>query len=147
MAHATGVQVESGLIQDNYIHDLGYKDGDHVNGTTSNGGSRALTLRHNTVFNQFSQTDAISLFQDFGSQANRVIDNNLLAGGGYTIYAGANQGKAATATNITVTNNRISRMYYPSGGYWVPAPPTPHPAPTPGPGNTWDDTGAAINTP
>ena len=144
---ATGVQVESGLIQDNYIHDLGYKDGDHVNGTTSNGGSRALTLRHNTVFNQYDQTDAISLFQDFGPQANRVIDNNLLAGGGYTIYAGANPGKANTATNIKVTNNRISRMYYPNGGSYGPVT-----AYTSGGGNTWtgniwDDTGKIVNAP
>lgn len=129
---STGVQIESGLIQDNYIHDMGYVSGDHLNGTTSNGGTTQLTLRHNTIFNSQAQTDAISLFQDFGAQSNRLIDNNLLAGGGYTIYAGANPGMSATATNITVTNNRISRMYYPNGGYYGPVT-----AYTSGNGNTW----------
>ena len=109
-----------GLIEDNYIHDLGYKAGDHVNGFTCNGGSTQLTIRHNTVFNQHSQTDAVSLFQDFGPQSNRLITNNLLAGGGYTLYAGANPGKESTATNIVVTNNRFSTKFYPRGGSYGP---------------------------
>lgn len=142
---STGVQVEAGLIQDNYIHDLGFTTGDHVNGTTSNGGTGQLNIVHNTIFNAIDQTDAISLFQDFGPQANRVIDNNLLAGGGYTIYAGANAGKESTATNIHVTNNRISRMYYPNGGSYGPLA-----AYNPAGGNTltgniWDETGTPVN--
>src|SRR5713101_4633267 len=32
----TGVQLESGLVADNYIHNTGYLPGDHVNGVTSN---------------------------------------------------------------------------------------------------------------
>jgi hypothetical protein len=69
------------------------------------------------VFNSQPQTDAISLFQDFGTQTNRVIDNNLVAGGGYTIYGGANPGGAQTS-NIRITNNRFSRIYFPRGGYY-----------------------------
>jgi hypothetical protein len=141
---STGVQVESGLIQDNYIHDLGLKGSDHVNGTTSNGGSRQLTLRHNTILNPHSQTDAISLFQDFGPQANRIIDNNLLAGGGYTIYAGANAGKESGATNIQVTNNRISRMYYARGGSYGPIAAYANGQGNTFTGNIWDDTGLLV---
>ena len=142
---STGIQVQSGLVEDNYIHDLGMTGGDHVNGTTANGGNTPqLTLHHNTVFNSYSQTDAISLFQDFGPQANRTIDNNLLAGGGYTIYAGANAGKEATATNIHVTNNRISRMYYPQGGSYGPVTAYTSTGGNTFTGNIWDDTGAAI---
>ena len=47
-----------------------------------------MTIRHNTIFNSHDQTDAISLFQDFGNQANRTIDDNLVAGGGYSVYGG-----------------------------------------------------------
>jgi hypothetical protein len=147
ISHAsTGVQIEAGLIQDNYIHSLGKTGDDHVNGTTSNGGTSSLVLRHNTVFNQHSQTDAISLFQDFGPQANRIIDNNLLAGGGYTIYAGANPGKETTATNIKVTNNRISRMYYPRGGFYGPLAAYVSGSGNTFTGNVWDDTGSAIDS-
>jgi hypothetical protein len=140
----TGIQVESGLLQDNYIHDMGYKPGDHINGTTSNGGTALLTIRHNTVFNQIDQTDAISLFQDFGPQANRVIDNNLLAGGGYTLYAGANAGRESGATNIHVTNNRFAKTFYPNGGSYGPLAAYVSGQGNTFTGNVWDDTGRSF---
>jgi uncharacterized protein DUF4082 len=145
---STGIQIYAGLIQDNYIHDMGFKSGDHTNGTTDNGGSRSqLTLRHNTVLNSQGQTDAISLFQDFGTQTNRTIENNLVAGGGYTIYGGANPGGAQTS-NIRIVNNHFSRIYFAKGGYYGPA--TAFDARGPGnewSGNVWDDTGAAVPAP
>ena len=137
---STAVQLDAGLIQDNYIHDLGDYPGNHINGTTSNGGTTLLEIRHNTVLNKYNQTDAVSLFEDFGVQANRVIDGNLLAGGGYTIYAGQNPGGQATY-NIQVTNNRISRMYFPNGGYYGPAAAwNPTGSGNTWSGNIWDDT-------
>ncbi len=145
----TGVQLEGGLVQDTYIHDMGYLAGDHVNGVTSNGGSSPpqLTIRHNTIFDQIGQTDAVGLFEDFGVQANRTIDSNLLAGGSYTIYGGQNTGGPPTY-NIRITNNRISTIYFPKGGYWGPA--TAYSATGTGntwSGNVWDSTGAAIPHP
>lgn len=113
---STGIQYCQGLIQDNYIHDLGFQNGDHLNGTTSNSGCDQLTIKHNTIFNSFDQTDAISLFQDFGRATNSLVTNNYLAGGGYSIYGGG--GSYGTATNIQITNNRISDHYYANGGYW-----------------------------
>jgi len=142
---STGVQIESGLIADNYIHDLGFTSGDHVNGTTSNGGSVLLTIRHNTIFNEYQQTDAISLFQDFGAQANRRIENNLIAGGGYTLYAGANPGKTATATNIAVIGNRFARTYFAGSGYYGPATAYTSTGGNTWTGNIWDDTGKAVS--
>ena len=114
---STGIQYCQGLIQDNYIHDLGYQSGDHLNGVTSNSGCAQLTVQHNTIFNNFYQTDAVSLFEDFGQQMNALVTNNYLAGGDYAIYGGANAG-GTTPTNIQITNNRISDYYYPNGGYY-----------------------------
>ena len=115
-----GVQLEAGTVQDNYIHDPGFITGDHTNGVTSNGGGTALlTISHNTILISRSQTDAIGLFEDFGIQTNRVISSNLLAGGGYAIYAGQNTGGAPT-TGIVITGNVISSIYYPGGGYYGP---------------------------
>jgi hypothetical protein len=92
----TGIQIEQGLIQGNYIHDMGYNDGDHINGITSNGGTlAALTIDHNTILNSYGQTDAIGLFEDFGIQANRTISNKI-------------------------TGNRISTIYFPNGGSYGP---------------------------
>ena len=143
---STGVQLSAGLIQDNYIHAMGLIPGDHVNGTTSGGGTTQLTIQHNTVFNQLNQCDAISLFQDFGPQGNRLITNNLLAGGGYVIYAGGKIG-APPPYNITITNNRISTMYFPKGGYYGPV---AYYSPGNGnswTGNIWDNTALTIPAP
>lgn len=143
---STGIQVYAGLVKDNYVHDMGYNSGDHVNGLTVNGGTTPMTIQHNTIFNQLSQTDAISLFQDFGVEANKIIDDNLIAGGGYTIYAGG--GDKGVASHIQVTNNRISRIYFPNGGDFGPA--TAYEPAAPGnvwSGNVWDDTNAVIPAP
>lgn len=115
---ATGVQVFGGVIADNYIHDMGFEPGDHTNGTTSNGSTTMLTIRHNTIFNQIDQTDAISLFQDFGVEGNRLITDNLVAGGDYVIYGGA--GSVGKSFNIQITNNRVSKMYFANGGTYGP---------------------------
>lgn len=112
---STGIQLGAGTLRDNYIHDLAMAAGDHVNGITSNGASTPLTIQHNTVLNQFDQTDAIGLFQDDGVEANRLITDNLLAGGGYTIYGGDNR-RFGTTSNIVITGNRFSDLYFPKGG-------------------------------
>lgn len=144
----TGVQVESGLVRDNYIHNTGFIPGDHVNGVTSNGGVTALlTITHNTIFIDRSQTDAIGLFDDFGVQANRTITNNLLAGGGYSIYGGQNPGTPAP-TGIQVTGNKIATIYYAKGGAYGPV--TAFNSAGTGntwTANTWDTTGQAIPAP
>jgi hypothetical protein len=144
---ATGVQMGAGLIADNYIHDVGYKSGDHVNGITVNGSAIPLTIKHNTVFVNFNQTDAISLFEDFGVEANKVIKNNLVAGGSYTIYGGQNNGGPQTY-NIRIVNNRFSRRFYSEGGQFGPA--AYFSASGPGnvwSGNIWDGTEATIPNP
>lgn len=141
----TGVQVYEGVIADNYIHDMGYAAGDHINGTTSNGSTIMMTIRHNTILNKYDQTDAISLFQDFDIEANRLITDNLVAGGGYTIYGGDNQ-RFGKTYNIKITNNRFSRLYYPNGGYWGPiAAFDPKGVGNVLSGNYWDDTLAPVN--
>ena len=140
---STGIQIDQGLIQDSYIHDMGYVAGDHINGITSNSGTTQLTIRHNTVFNQFDQTDAISLFEDFGIQANRLIDRNLVAGGGYTIYGGT--GTKGATNNIKITNNRVARTLYPRGGYYgYLASFDPNGTGNLWSGNIWDEDGRAL---
>jgi hypothetical protein len=143
----TGVQMDAGLIQDNYIHDMGIIPGDHINGLTGNGGTVQLTIQHNTIFNSISQTDAIGLFEDFGVQANRTITNNLIAGGGYALYAGQNSGGPATY-NIKVTNNRFATQYFANSGYWGPVTAfSPTGSGNTWTGNIWDSTGLTVPSP
>lgn len=140
----TGIQISQGLIEGNYIHDMGLQSGDHINGVTSNGSTAQLTIRANTILNRFDQTDAIGLFQDFGIEANRLITGNLLAGGGYTIYGGANE-RFGKTYNIKVTNNRISNTYYPNGGSYGPvAYYDPTGTGNQWTGNIWDQDGSPV---
>ena len=82
-AFKTAIQISSGLADANYIHDPGYLVGDHTNGFFTNGGSQALTIENNTIFDGLNQTDGINL--DAGSAgvpvANKTVEGNFLAGG------------------------------------------------------------------
>ncbi|WP_436640331.1 hypothetical protein [Microbaculum sp. FT89] len=114
---STGIQMGRGRIIRNFIHDLRYESGDHLNGITSNGSSGHLLVKRNTIFNPHDQTDAIGLFQDFGIEANRTIVGNLVAGGGYTVYGGEGSGDRSSY-NIKITNNRFSNIFYSRSGYY-----------------------------
>lgn len=143
---STAIQMGSGSVVGNYVHDLRLVPGDHVNGLTSNGATGQLDVVNNTILNPISQTDCIGLFQDFGVEANRRIEGNLLAGGGYTLYAGA--GTRGRTSGIVVQNNRFSTLYYPRSGYYGPA--TAFESSGSGNvwrGNIWDSTGASVGAP
>jgi hypothetical protein len=140
------ISTSSGLIADNYIHSPKYFPGDHIDGIQSNSGpgsGQTLVIRHNTIIIDYEQTACIALFQDFGLQHSAVIENNLLAGGGYSIYGGA--GKYGKSHNIRVINNKFSRQVYRNGGNFGPV------AYWDGDGsgnvwqgNTWLDTGRPV---
>lgn len=113
---STAVQIYAGTIENNYIHQPGMTTGDHVNGVTTNGDDQPLLIQHNTILNNYGQTDAIGLFQDFSAVSNVTINDNFLAGGGYTIYGG--MGTHGKTSNIVITSNTISTMYNSKGGYY-----------------------------
>ena len=130
-----------GLIQQNYIHDLALVAADgHVNGIQFEAGSGApMTVKDNTIFNPVSQTDDIILSTDGGgTETNRLIDHNLLAGGGYCFYG------AVSASNVMFTNNHFARLYYHTCGYYGPVAHWQSGSGVQWSGNMWDDTGAAV---
>jgi hypothetical protein len=133
------IQGEAMTVTNSYIHDMANPPDAHVDGFQCNG-QCGVTLRHNTILNEWWQTSAIALFADFGTPRNSVIDNNLLAGGGYTVYCGDDN-----ATGITITNNRFSRMYYAKSGQYGPGADFNRGGTgNTWSGNTWDDTGATV---
>ncbi|MCO8271760.1 hypothetical protein M1L60_14275 [Actinoplanes sp. TRM 88003] len=141
------ISTNNGLIEGNYLHDPIYFDGDHTDMIQSNSGppsGKRLVIRNNTIINTLDQTAALALFQDFGVQHDALIENNLMAGGGYALYAGA--GKLGTSYNIQVINNVFSREVYPKSGQYGPV--SYWDAQGKGNvwrGNTWADTGQPVN--
>jgi len=154
---STAIQVYAGNVIGNYIHDLvcNATYGDHTNGINVSGGTSPMLIQGNTILNPLGQTDCIALFQDSAppAVANKTINNNLLAGGGYCLYGGQSGAEYAglPATNIVITNNVISTMYYPNGGAWGPvAAFTPTNSGNQWSNNTWHDgpyVGTAIPAP
>jgi hypothetical protein len=106
-----------GLIENSYeIAALAISQ-DHVENVYEFAGSK-LDVEHNTFYNS---VDTATVFVDAqgGGVANVTVNNNLLAGGGYTLYPAGN-GSAGTAV---ITNNRFARCLSAavesSGGAWV----------------------------
>jgi len=117
----TGVQVSTGLIADNYIHDPGYIHGDHTNGIYVGGTTKPLMIYGNTIFNNLGETDDINLDASSSKQvvANKSVVDNLLAGGDYSIYGG--DSRHDHTSNIVIKDNEFGQLYYPKGGQYGPA--------------------------
>ncbi len=144
----TAIQMSTGLVEGNYIHDPGFVAPDHTNGVYVGGGTQPMTIENNTIFNSLSQTDAINLDAATSgvTTANKTIENDLLAGGGYAVYGGDARGDPTS--NIVIEGNRFAQLYYSKGGLYGPViyfDPT-------GTGNVWsgnfwDTTAQAIAAP
>jgi hypothetical protein len=116
----TGINLATGTIQGNYLHNPGYISGDHTNGIFDDGTTQPLTITDNTIFNSLGQTDAISLDSSDSGQtiANKTVTNNFISGGGYAIYGGDSLGN--TTSNIVITGNRFGQQYYSQSGQYGP---------------------------
>ncbi|MEV3978254.1 hypothetical protein [Nonomuraea sp. NPDC049758] len=143
---SNGILTDQGLVEDSYVHDPKYYSGDHTDMIMSTGTAAPgteLVIRHNTVINTLDQTGAIALFQDFGVTRNVTVQGNFLAGGGWSLYAGA--GAKGKSSNIKVIDNVFSRRVWPKGGYAGPV--SYWDANGPGnvwKGNSWEGGGASI---
>jgi len=132
-----GCACASGSITDSFVRLGRSQNGSHNDGIQSGGGS-GLLIRHNTILNPNGQTSAIALFEEFGPQVNVTVEDNLLAGGGYTIYAGDGSRRPSA---VRVVRNVFSRRFFSSGGAYGPA--TAWCATCPGAvwsGNIWEGT-------
>lgn len=105
-----GVKLGSSTtLQDSWIHDLTPAAGAHSDGGQMQSGVTNLVVRHNTI--DMSSTNgansALFLAPDLGpSTAGPVlVENNFLAGGGFTLYVVDGANGTYYVGNITVRNN------------------------------------------
>ncbi len=115
----------AGVYEDNYCLDNGDIPNAHYDGIYYGGGSTSIAMNHNTILQPHEQTAAIFFSHDESDPRNIAITNNLLAGGGYTIYGGGSGQNGFTVLGpVTVTGNRFARcltksVYDVEGGHHV----------------------------
>ena len=116
ISHTDGIQFAGGhykIVDGEYVRDA---DGNFV--VVSNAAN--LTIRHNTIdaYNPTDQQDATSaIISNHGSDTNILIEANLLAGGGYTIYCDQN----STGINYRVVDNHFSTVFHDKVGAYAPS--------------------------
>lgn len=136
MGNAVEFNVGYEVMEDNYIHDFGNSSPDqHADGLQTDGTAHAV-LRHNTVLlnDVAGMTGAISIF---GTNDDILVENNRVAGGGYTIYP-----SSTGSTKIRFLNNCYSTIFYPGKaqtGLYGPWYPSNNPVDLVRTGNTWCD--------
>jgi len=124
-------------LYDSYIHDLVGDASSHFDTVTADG-FRGWEIVHNTIFNNHDQTAVIWIGDPRYGASEGLVQNNLLGGGGYCLYAGPGTGQG-----LRVINNIFTKKFYSRCGsfglvaYWENA------------NNTWTnnkyDDGATAN--
>lgn len=114
----------------------GPANGPHYDGIQSDGG-RNITIRHNTIRVPYAQTAAILMSTNTSAIRDVSIVDNLVAGGGYSIYCGTDEGGPVLGS-FTFRGNRVAKTYFAKGGYWGPL------TSCPSGGAVWDETGLPI---
>jgi hypothetical protein len=99
------------VIEGNLIHALNAGGAPHYDGIQIDGGISDVIIRHNTIINSHGAAGAIMIDNEFGPVSDIVIEDNLLAGGSYTIYS---DGKFNDnpITGISIINNHIGPGQY-----------------------------------
>jgi hypothetical protein len=95
----------SGVVRDSFIHDLGQIGNDPHNDAMQFGNARGILIEHNRM--QCRDTSCIAMFEGQATYRDVTINDNIMGGAGYTIYAGG-----TTGTNIVITNNMIGSYGY-----------------------------------
>ncbi len=110
-----------GAITNSFFDVTAVISGEHYEDIYYGGGEGPLIVNHDTMLNPQGQTATVFASTDFGDQTTLTITNNLLAGGGYTLYGGTScttGGCGSVVGPVTVTDNRFSNKYYPDSGYY-----------------------------
>jgi hypothetical protein len=115
---------ENVTIEDSYFWDvMNYNSTDdpHTVAIQIPAGGYNIKIRHNRLYGNYVNqssfgTAAISIG---GGTSNILVDSNILAGGGYTLYCDQ-EAHGGPSTNTTYTNNRFSRIFISTVGGFGP---------------------------
>jgi hypothetical protein len=106
------------VLEDNYLHDFTTNAANgHVDGFQTEGGSHG-TIRHNVFDVAQDQTSALAIWNSRRNSDDYLVENNLMQGGGFTVYAEdyspseANPAGGYSVTNVRFLNNKFSNSRY-----------------------------------
>ena len=112
------------FYHDNYLHDFTtLASNGHIDGFQTEGASLGA-IRHNTFAVTQNQNSNVAIWDSRRDSNNITVENNLMAGGGFSVYAEdyspseASPQGGFSVTNIRFLNNKFSTVYYPCVGYW-----------------------------
>ncbi|MHA6731517.1 M10 family metallopeptidase C-terminal domain-containing protein [Devosia sp. A369] len=97
-------------IEGNYIHDLYGTDDPHYDGINIDASN--VTVKRNTVIVDHSQTSALMVSSDWGTVRNVLVEDNLLVGAGYTVYAVTGKAGPGTLVDVKFIDNHFGK------GHW-----------------------------
>ena len=120
-------------VADSLIEDTGSL------GIADDFGGERVVIRHNTIRRPDAAGSAIAL--SGSPYVDVIIENNLIAGGGYAMYLPAEPG----SRNIYVTGNRFSREYFPDCGRYGVVSSWGAATDSSWHDNVWHETGARIS--
>jgi hypothetical protein len=106
---------DSFTIDNSYFHDFTTNAANgHEDGYQTEGASHGV-IRHNTYLMTTAADSAIAIWNSLKSSNDITVDNNLITGGGFSIYAEdyhpsvSSPAGGYSLTNINFTNNKFSR--------------------------------------
>lgn len=113
------------IIKNNYI-EVGcawtaHDPGAHADGIQW-GGARDVTIYNNTVLTNFNPDSCMSNstiggWAELGNVNSAIVEHNLLAGGGASVYLQAKPGYSFRG-DVKFIDNTFDTRYQPKGGYW-----------------------------
>jgi hypothetical protein len=110
-----GFDVDGALtVEDSYIHDLFTGNDAHTDGLQITDVGHDIVIRHNAILANGDTTSAI--ISPSTDISNILIQDNLMAGGAYTLYCRQN----GSGKNYRVINNHFSTRYSPKVGAYGP---------------------------
>jgi hypothetical protein len=100
-------------ISGSYVARLAAPGKPHYDGVQIDGDVHDVTLSDTTIdLSEHDQTSAVMVDNYYGPVSAIAVDHNLLAGGGFTVYADGSFSTTAPITGVAYTRNRVAAGSY-----------------------------------